>query len=255
MSADTMGAHAKKPQLVLLHGWGMNAEVWQTIYSRLAAHFQVNIIDLPGYGLNPIDDPETLSDAAANIAAQFSHPVALLGWSLGGLIATQIAANFPEKVTHLINLAASPCFLAQPNWNGLNPELLARFQQQLLRSPKRTLEKFIALQTLGTKSAFEDSRFLRQLIGQQPLPSIRVLQCGLRWLQQSDLRPELMEIPVPVLMIYGELDHIVPVPTTPSITLRHPSSRIQRLAEAGHVPFVSHPDKVARIVTDFLVFD
>ena len=253
MSANSVVANTEMPQLVLLHGWGMNSGVWQTIYPRLASYFQVNIIDLPGYGLRCIREPKTLSAAAACIADQFSGPVALLGWSLGGLIATQIACDFPETVTHLINLAASPCFIKQTNWNGLDPELLDRFQQQLLGDPKRTLERFIGLQTLGTKSGFEDSRFLRKLLEAQPLPSAQVLQRGLGWLQQSDLRANLAQITAPVLMIYGDLDQIVPYQTAQQLDFRHPRSKTYRLAMAGHVPFLSDPDEVSSIVISFLL--
>ncbi len=39
-----------KQDLVLLHGWGLNAQVWQTIIPRIASHFRVHLVDLPGYG-------------------------------------------------------------------------------------------------------------------------------------------------------------------------------------------------------------
>lgn len=252
MSANGSCANTQKPKLVLLHGWGMNSYVWQTIYPRLAPHFQLQAIDLPGYGLRCTDETKTLAETAACIAAQFSGPAALLGWSLGGLIAMQLACDFSQKVTHLINIASSPCFLEQPDWKGLEPEVFDRFQQQLLHNPKRTLERFIGLQTLGTKSGFEDSRVLRRLLEVQPLPSTPVLQRGLMLLRQGDLRESLMQITAPVLTIYGELDHIVPYQPIQQIVFSHPHSKTYRLAMAGHVPFLSHPDEVARLVVKFL---
>lgn len=253
MSVNSLIANPEKPQLVLLHGWGMNSEVWKTIYPRWTPYFQINRIDLPGYGSTGSKAPKTLSAAAAYIANQFAGPIALLGWSLGGLIAMQIACDFPEKVTHLITLAASPCFIKQANWNGLNPELFDRFQQQLLGDPKRTLDRFIGLQTLGAQRGLEDSRFLRKLLEAQPLPSTQVLQRGLEWLQRSDLRAHLAQITAPVLMIYGDLDHVVPYQYAQPIHFRHPRSKTHRLAMAGHVPFLSDPDEVSSNVVNFLM--
>ena len=55
-----------------------------------------------------------------------------LGWSLGGLVASQIALTHPERVLALVTVASSPCFSARDEWPGIKPDVLAGFQQQLV---------------------------------------------------------------------------------------------------------------------------
>jgi pimeloyl-[acyl-carrier protein] methyl ester esterase len=59
----------------------------------------------------------------------------------------------PERVQALVTVASSPCFSAQDAWPGIKPEVLAGFQQQLSEDFQRTVERFLALQTMGTETA------------------------------------------------------------------------------------------------------
>ena len=73
----------------------------------------------------------TLDDMAGGSGSGAAKKPIWLGWSLGGLVASQIALRHPERVQALITVASSPCFSAREAWPGIKPEVLAGFQHQL----------------------------------------------------------------------------------------------------------------------------
>ena len=139
--------------LVLLHGWGLNAEVWHCINEELASQFTLHLVDLPGYGRSHGYGAMTLEEMAQEVLNAAPQHAIWLGWSLGGLVASQIALSWPERVNALVTVASSPCFSAQETWPGIKPDVLAGFQQQLCDDFQRTVERFLALQTMGTETA------------------------------------------------------------------------------------------------------
>ncbi|MDT1842845.1 pimeloyl-[acyl-carrier protein] methyl ester esterase, partial [Acinetobacter baumannii] len=86
-------------------------------------------------------------------------------------VASQVAIMRPERVQALVTVASSPCFAARDDWPGIKPEVLAGFQQQLSDDFQRTVERFLALQTMGTESARQDARALKQAVLSLPMPS------------------------------------------------------------------------------------
>ena len=138
--------------LVLLHGWGLNAEVWSCIQARLAPHFRLHgrsagVRPQPGFGALSLEQMTEIVLAAAPSQARW------LGWSLGGLVASRAALMQPQRVKGLITVASSPCFAARDEWPGIRPDVLSGFQHQLSTDFQRTVERFLALQTLGTERA------------------------------------------------------------------------------------------------------
>ncbi|KAG6332625.1 hypothetical protein ID866_6459 [Astraeus odoratus] len=164
-----------------------------------------------------------------------------LGWSLGGLVASQIALSWPERVRALVTVASSPCFSAQEAWPGIKPDVLAGFQQQLSDDFQRTVERFLALQTMGTETARQDARALKQVVLSLPMPDVEVLNGGLEILKTADLREPLAGLSMPHLRIYGYLDGLVPRKVVPLLDSLWPDSESQVIAKAAHAPFISHP--------------
>ena len=238
--------------LVLLHGWGLNAEVWQHIVPRLGPHFRLHLVDLPGFGRSAAAGPLTLMQMAQQLLPQLPERATLLGWSLGGLVASQLALLQPARVSALISVASSPCFTAQAEWPGIKPDTLTGFQQQLSDDFRRTVERFLALQTMGTENARQDARQLKEVVLSQPMPSVAALQSGLEILRQSDLRPALDALSVPFLRLYGALDGLVPRRIAGELDARWPGSPSVVMEKAAHAPFISHPEAFCRHVTQFI---
>ncbi|WP_433638456.1 pimeloyl-ACP methyl ester esterase BioH [Kluyvera georgiana] len=227
--------------LVLLHGWGLNAQVWDCITPELSAHFTLHLVDLPGYGRSGEWGAMTLEAMAEKVLENAPERAIWLGWSLGGLVASQIALNHPTRVQALVTVASSPCFSARDEWPGIKPEVLSGFQQQLSEDFQRTVERFLALQTLGTESARQDARSLKQAVLSLPMPSSEVLNGGLEILKTADLRAPLTALDLPFLRLYGRLDGLVPRKIVPQLDAQWPQSESFIFDKAAHAPFISHP--------------
>lgn len=227
--------------LVLLHGWGLNAQVWDCITPELSAHFTLHLVDLPGYGRSGEWGAMTLEAMAEKVLENAPERAIWLGWSLGGLVASQIALNHPTRVQALVTVASSPCFSARDEWPGIKPEVLSGFQQQLSEDFQRIVERFLALQTLGTESARQDARALKQAVLSLPMPSSEALNGGLEILKTADLREPLTALDLPFLRLYGRLDGLVPRKIVPQLDAQWPQSESFIFDKAAHAPFISHP--------------
>lgn len=230
-----------KCHLVLLHGWGLNAEVWNCIVPRLSSQFTLHLVDLPGFGRSTGFGAMTLDAMAGAVVSRAPASALWLGWSLGGLVASQVALNDPQRVTGLITVASSPCFGAHTDWPGIKPDVLAGFQHQLSEDYKRTVERFLALQTLGTESARQDARLLKDVVLNQPMPTVDVLNGGLEILKDVDLREALCGLNIPFLRLYGRLDGLVPRKVAALLDALWPDSESLIFDKAAHAPFISHP--------------
>ncbi|CAI2792890.1 Pimelyl-[acyl-carrier protein] methyl ester esterase [Serratia grimesii] len=238
--------------LVLLHGWGLNAQVWSCMLERLTPHFRLHLVDLPGYGRSQGFGAMSLEQMAETVLAAAPENAWWLGWSLGGLVASQIALMQPQRVRGLITVASSPCFAAKDDWPGIRPEVLSGFQHQSGQDFQRTVERFLALQTLGTESARQDARQLKSVVLNQPMPSVEVLNGGLEMLRTTDFREPLAVLTLPLLRIYGYLDGLVPRKVAGLLDAMWPHSPSAIIAKAAHAPFISHPDEFAEIICTFV---
>jgi pimeloyl-[acyl-carrier protein] methyl ester esterase len=227
--------------LVLLHGWGLNAEVWHCVSEELASHFTLHLVDLPGFGRSHGYQAMSLDEMAQHVLDAAPQNAIWLGWSLGGLVASQIALTHPERVQALVTVASSPCFSARDAWPGIKPDVLAGFQQQLSEDFQRTVERFLALQTMGTETARQDARTLKNTVLSLPMPDVEVLNGGLEILKTADLREPLATLALPHLRIYGYLDGLVPRKVVPLLDTLWPQSESHVVAKAAHAPFISHP--------------
>ncbi|WLS79255.1 pimeloyl-ACP methyl ester esterase BioH [Erwinia pyri] len=237
--------------LVMLHGWGLNAGVWQSVVERLSPHFSLHLVDLPGYGRSQGFAPMSVEQMVATLLPQAPEKAIWLGWSLGGLVASQLALTSPQRVAGLITLASSPCFTAAEGWPGIRPETLGNFQQQLSEDFQRTVERFLALQTLGTESARQDARLLKSVVLALPAPQAEVLHAGLEILRTLDLREAMQHLQVPLLRLYGALDALVPRKVAALLDTAWPASESVVIEKAAHAPFISHPAIFCQQLIDF----
>jgi pimeloyl-[acyl-carrier protein] methyl ester esterase len=252
--SPSMGSYADAPPLVLLHGWGMNAAVWEGLPAAVTADRRPAPIELPGHGTVPLTgaEPDLEGWAAACLQAAPERAV-WLGWSLGGLVALQVALQAPERVCGLVLVTATPRFVRAPDWPwAMPPETLAQFHDGLLAEPAATLERFLALQVRGSEAARETLRALRREIALRPPPESAALANGLSILQESDLRARLPELRCPTLWLFGQRDTLVPAGVAEGIGALLPQARVRVIPGAGHAPFLSHPGEAAAEITGFV---
>lgn len=236
-----LNAENTKPTVVLIHGWGLNHAIWQPVADALATDYQVLALDLPGYGLaTSIPEPYSLEAITEQLAALIPAHSFVLGWSLGGLVATMLALRHPAKVRSLALVASSPCFLQQPDWPGMNAQVMQQFAGSLSANLALTVERFLAIQAMGSDTARQDIKQLKQAVLSLPLPQAQVLAAGLEILATTDLRPELARLSVPLFGCFGRLDSLVPVAMVTKLAEFAPQAQISVLAKASHAPFISH---------------
>lgn len=237
--------------LVLLHGWGLNAQVWDYIVPELSSHFTLHLVDLPGYGRSTGFPAMSLNEMAEIVLANAPERAIWLGWSLGGLVASQIALMAPACVSGLITVASSPCFSEQASWPGIKPDVLASFQKQLSEDFQRTVERFLALQTMGTETSRQDARQLKNAVLSLPMPAQEVLNGGLEILKTVDLRDALVGLSLPFLRMYGRLDGLVPRKMVAPLDALWPQSESIIFGKAAHAPFISHPQDFCHALIEF----
>lgn len=241
-----------KPTVVLLHGWGVNHGVWQGVADALQDSVQLYTPDLPGFGLcRTYPQPYTLNAVVEQLAAEIPAQSVVCGWSLGGVVAIALAARYPDKVKQLGLIASSPCFIAQQNWPGMAMPVLTQFASALSENIALTIERFLAIQALGSSSARHDIKALKQAIMAYPMAEPAAIAGALELLK-SDLRQEFASLQQPIAGYYGRLDSLVPVAVVEPLQLLQPQAEFCIAAHASHAPFVSHLDEFCQWLTRWL---
>jgi malonyl-CoA O-methyltransferase len=242
------------PDIVLLHGWALHGGMWGPWIESLSHRARLHVIDLPGHGRSAWPaGASTLRDLARAVSPQVPRGAVVLGWSLGGMVALEIARARPGDLAALVLVATTPCFLAREDWTaGMNPGVLDGFAAGLAGDYRRTLANFLALQTWGDENANRALRSLRANLDSHGEPDPQALAAGLDILRHADLRDDLAAIAVPTLVIAGEHDRITPVAAGRELAARLPTARFVEVPKAGHSPFLSHPETVLREVESFL---
>lgn len=244
--------HGQGPDVVLLHGWGMNGAVWEKTAQQLALRYTVHVVDLPGYGHSANLDAASM-DEIVELLIQYGPAQAVwVGWSLGGLIASQLAFAYPERVRKLITVASSPKFAADLPWRGIKPQVLSAFTEQLTEDFDKTIERFMALQAMGSPTARQDVKALKQAVLSRPKPDASALQLGLGFLAQVDLRERLSTLSQPVLRLYGRLDGLVPVKVAADMQKLLPNSDQHIFAQSSHAPFITEADEFNKQLVTFI---
>ena len=240
------------PDLVLLHGWGMNACVWDDLATQFAQRFRVHNVDLPGHGGGSACVPYTLDVITAALAAALPPRAIVCGWSLGGQVALNWALTAPAQIARLVLIASTPRFVRGPGWDcGMDVTALDGFAHGLAADPHGVLQRFVTLQAQDDTAGRVVARRLRELLLAHGVPDAACLAAGLRILKETDLRADLPRISQPVLIVHGEADAVVPLAAGAFMQRGLPHSTLEVVAGAAHAPFIAQPRVVARRIAEF----
>lgn len=230
---------------VFIHGWGSDSRLWAPLCAHLPGHH--HFIDLPGFGSAP-EDPVDVDLFLSQAAERLPEQCVLVGWSLGGMLATQLAVRYPAKIGGLITLASNAVFVERPDWPAAMPAAaFTQFLADFCEQAQSTWSRFCALQAVGDHNRKHVLRALQQ----QTPPTAAVeaaWQQGLSWLAELDNRAALAELRMPQLHILGEADALVPAACAAALADRVPSAGVQVLKAVGHAPHLSDPPKVAALI-------
>jgi len=240
------------PPLVLVHGWALHGGVFAPMVARLADEFELHLVDLPGHGHSRDSAlPLTLEACVPELLA-CTPPAAWLGWSLGGLFAMH-AATLSAQVRGLVLVAATPRFVHGEGWpHAVERSVFEQFGADLKQEYARTLERFLALDTMGSEHARAELRALKTALFARGEPAPRALQQGLLMLEASDLRADLPGLQVPTLWVCGRRDRLVPPLGMLAAAAMTPHAGYLEIAGGGHAPFLGHADQVAAAIRSFM---
>lgn len=233
---------SNQENLVLLHGWAMHSRIWGDFSEQLALHYRVTLVGLKSF--------ENLDVISNEIVAQLDNePFYLLGWSLGGALALNIAEKYSNQVQCVILLSANPCFVETENWHGMPIETFNAFSNQLENNPSQTLQRFLSLQCQGVPKFLKELKF-RFLL--KDAPELHDLQSSLMLLKTCDLRTTISKLTCPLLAILSDNDSLIPVEIGEKMQLLQPNLQLTILKNAGHIPFITQPENCLNVINTFL---
>ncbi len=234
-----------RPPVVLLHGLGADRRVWLYQIPALCPQLPVIAVDLRGHGRSSAPDGEwTIADMALDVIRLLRHLGAekahLVGLSMGGMVAQQMALDYPYATASLV-LADSAAHV---------PESAA---QDSLRFIEANAMKDIAAKRITT--AFSDAvdpAMLRHLIEQVAINEKANYLRAARAVFGFDVRARLAEIAAPTLVILGEADRTFAPELITELAGGIAAARLQRIAGAGHISNMEKPQEFNRAVREFL---
>lgn len=242
------------PELVLVHGWGLHGGVWTDMARALSANYHVTVPDLPGHGrsrdvMPTAYTPEVLAEG---VRRGLSGPAVWVGWSMGGLVALAAAQQYPSEVTRMVLVGATPKYVQSADWpHAMSPTVLEQFARNLEQDYAGTLERFLTLQMVAGENR-DVLRRLRDEMFRYGEPPTKALQAGLHLLMEEDRRETLSGVATPALVIHGGRDRLAPVGAARYLAQQLPQARLEIIPEAGHAPFLSHPEVFLEKLKDFI---
>ena len=244
------------PVLVLLHGFGSSLQTWDSWSERLSTSYRVIRFDLPGFGLTGADPSGDYSDdRAVRILSDLLDRLGiakatLIGNSMGGKIAWKCAASHPTRVEGLV--LVSPDGYASPGFEyGKRPNVPLMMYALPYAMPKSMLRASI-LPAYADPGHLSDATVTRYW-DMMRAPAVRgaiIARLGQTILE--DPRPALQEIAVPVLLIWGEKDGMIPFRNAQDYLSTLKSARLVSFPDLGHVPQEEDPDRSLKPVLTYL---
>lgn len=214
--------------LLFIHGWASNAQVWQNAYRNQFTYY---------YDTPQFPDFIHLEETIKTLSERMAQPLTLVGWSLGGMLAMQIAASNPERIAKLILVSSTPCFITNETYAaGLASTIVKRLTKKLAQDKWQTQLDFYKLMFSATEQnyAVQYHRHMAPLLANLPY---HTLASGLDYLLRTDLRTSLGQISVPCDIIHGTADMICPVAAGQYLAKHLPKAKLHLLDGAGHIPF------------------
>lgn len=252
LTSNNLSAMQQPVPLVLLHGWGSDQRSWSPLLPHLSTHYQVISVDLPGFGREAacaeVDD--FLNRLVERLPTQFI----VLGWSLGGMLATRLAARFPGRVRALITLASNLCFVARKDWPEAMPApTFELFAQSYVDHEELTLKRFAGLMAKGDRAEKALLKSLR-VCSQESRQQVETpWYDGLSWLQQLDNREAFAGLTLPGLHLLAAEDALVPAAVASEFSSLNRDQTVEVMSAAAHALHWSRPELVAERIHRFLM--
>ena len=256
------------PAILLIHGIGDNSSTWETVQTKLAQRFTVIAPDLLGHGKSDKPRADYSVAAYANgmrdlLAVLDIERVTLVGHSLGGGVTMQFAYQYPQLVERLVLVGTGGVtkdvhFALRLASLPMGSEALA-----LLRFPGAVpalqVTGRVIGAALGSTSFAHDLPDVLRVLAQLPEPTAsaafsRTLRAVVDWRGQvvTMLDRCYLTESVPVQLIWGDQDSVIPVSHARMAHAAMPGSQLEIFHRSGHFPFHDDPDRFVEVVERFI---
>ena len=238
------------PALLLVQGLGYARWSWEPILPGFAARFRVLCFDNRGIGDSdkppgPYTAQEMAADALQVLDEAGVERAHVLGASLGGMIAQEVAVTAPERVDKLVLCCTTPGGAATVPM----PEATVRlFAEAPSLAPDVALRRFVVNALGESPPAALVEELHRRRLEHPPDPAGWQAQAA----AGTTYPGPAGEIAAPTLIVTGTADNVVDPANADVLAGRISGSRVVRLEGAGHLFFWERPGEVVRIVTEFL---
>ena len=214
-----MGLKLHNHPIVLVHGWGVNSEIWQDLPQVLSDFADVYTLDLPGVAETKPLDSYSEQSLVDWLHSEIPEPCYLIGLSLGGMLCRAFAAQFSDHVVGLVTLSTNLKFVADTVYSQAMPASdFELFSAMWDDSPKACLNRFFGLQAQGDQAQRQLIKQLRQLNANIDIDAGKSL---LALLADLDATQQINQITCPSLSIFGGQDCLVPVTAAQQLPSKH----------------------------------
>jgi len=237
----------------MLHGVGGGKEAWLDCLPEVArSGHQAIAWDMPGYGASPMIDPYSNSGLARSMERLIDHIGAkrnvLLGHSMGGMVAQEAIALFPDKIHGLILSGTSAAF-GKPGGDWQQKFLNSRFAPLDAGMGLSGLASTLVPGMMAQDASEQVVLAAERLMARVPEASYRAALSAIVSFRRVD---NLAHIRVPVLCIAGEHDQNAAPAVMEKMAARIPGARYVCLDNVGHLANMERPDAFNAVVLEFL---
>jgi malonyl-CoA O-methyltransferase len=207
-------------------------------------------LDLPGFGNAPALPEFTLDAVLEKLATQLPPSCVLVGWSLGGMLAMQMAARLPQQVKAIVTIAANLKFVASSDYPAaLAPAINNQFARSFESDPQAALKLFGGLLAQGDA---QERQLLKSLRQQLPAQMNSNWGQALGVLAALDNRDLFINLQQPGMHLLGEKDALVPAAAVETMRQLNPQQQVELLPETAHAIHWSQPELFVKKLRHFL---
>ena len=256
------------PAILLIHGIGDNSTTWSSVQTQLAQRFTVIAPDLLGHGKSDKPRADYSVAAYANgmrdlLSVLGIDSVTVVGHSLGGGVAMQFAYQFPQLVERLILVGAGGVtkdvnIALRVASLPLGSEALAVLRLPMVLPALRLLGR-LGAPVLGSTGVSRDIPDMLRILADLPEPTAssafaRTLRAVVDWRGQvvTMLDRCYLTQSVPVQLIWGSHDSVIPMSHAEMAHAAMPGSQLEIFEGSGHFPFHDDPDRFVELVEKFI---
>jgi non-heme chloroperoxidase len=241
------------PTVLLIHGWLGNRTFWERQVAALRDRFTVVTIDLRGHGeSSPPRTGYTIGGMAADleqlIRALGVPRIALVGWSMGGLIAQELARRLGDRATALVLVGTTPGGLT----DAKNPHADLPLVEQMQAAVAADFRGFVRTFVPTLFKAGSESPLVAWLVGQCQRTPPHVAEICLESVLSTDFRDKLSAVKVPTLVIHGRHDATFKLAMGEELKKGIPGAQLVVFEESGHSPNLEEPERFNEVVGAFL---